>query len=105
MYFYIYTVRIYYVDVIRTFKGIKHEHFIRGTYNYLSTSIRFKNRNEMSVYLLIAAVTSFKFAPVTSVSVERLFSVFKMILSDKRHNLYVENLEKILVIYCAANYE
>ena len=53
----------------------------------------------------MSAVTSFKYAPVTSVSVERSFSAFKMILSDKRHSLCVENLEKILVIYCAANYE
>lgn len=50
-------------------------------------------------------VTKFKFAPITSVSVERSFSAFKMILTDKRHSLTVENLEKILIIYCAANYE
>lgn len=52
----------------------------------------------------VSIVPNLKFAPLTSVSVERSFSAFKMILSDKRQRLTVENLEKILVVYCADNY-
>ena len=48
---------------------------------------------------------TFSYAPITSVCVERSFSAFKMILTDKRHCLTVENLEKIIVMYCKANYE
>ncbi|KAJ4450658.1 hypothetical protein ANN_02087 [Periplaneta americana] len=42
----------------------------------------------------VSIVPNLKFAPLTSVSVERSFSAFKMILSDKRQRLTVENLEK-----------
>ncbi|KAJ4450490.1 hypothetical protein ANN_01915 [Periplaneta americana] len=52
----------------------------------------------------VSIVPNLKFAPLTSVSVERSFSAFKMIFSDKRQRLTVENLEKILVVYCADNY-
>lgn len=40
---------------------------------------------------------NFKFCPVTSVDVERSFSAYKLILSDKRHKFAVENLENILL--------
>ena len=38
-----------------------------------------------------------KYCPTASVDVERSFSVFKVILSDRRHNLTKENLSKIVV--------
>lgn len=41
----------------------------------------------------------FKYCPVTSVDVERSFSAYKNILSDRRHNLTMENLEKYLIVY------
>lgn len=46
----------------------------------------------------------FKFCPVTSVDVERSFSAYKLILSDKRHKFTVDNLEKIIIVYCHKNY-
>ena len=47
----------------------------------------------------------FKYAPVTSVEVERSFSLFKH-LSDRRHGFKFENLKKMLVISCnQTNYE
>lgn len=49
-------------------------------------------------------VPSFKYAPVTSVDVERSFSAYKMLLTDKRCSFSTENLEKVLVIYCDCNY-
>ena len=42
----------------------------------------------------------FKYAPVTSVEVERTFSKMKMILSDRRLSLTTENINKMLIISC-----
>lgn len=41
-----------------------------------------------------------KFCPIVSVDVERSFSVFKNLFSDRRHSFTEENLEKILVCNC-----
>lgn len=41
----------------------------------------------------------YKFAPLTSVDVERSFSAYKWILSDKRNKLKPENIEKIMIVY------
>lgn len=46
----------------------------------------------------------FKYSPITSCDVERSFSAYKLILTDKRHQFTVQNLEKTLVIYCGINY-
>ena len=43
---------------------------------------------------------AFKFVPVTSVDVERSFSMYKTILSDNRRRLKSVNLTKILVSHC-----
>lgn len=45
-------------------------------------------------------LAAYKYAPTTSVEVERTFSVFKHVLSDHRRKLTPENLEKMLVIQC-----
>ena len=45
-------------------------------------------------------VAKFKFAPTTSVDVERTFSNFKHILNDRRKNFTVDNLEHITIINC-----
>lgn len=47
---------------------------------------------------------NFKFCPVTFVDVERSFSAYKLILSDKRHKFAIENLEKYIIVYCHKNY-
>ena len=46
-----------------------------------------------------AIIPKFKYAPITSVDVERSFSAYKRMLTDRRHNLTTENLEKHLVIH------
>ena len=46
----------------------------------------------------------FKYCPVTSVDVERSFSAYKLILTDKRQKFNPEHLEKLMVVYCKANY-
>lgn len=40
----------------------------------------------------------FKYCPVASVDVERSFSTYKNILSDKRHNLTAEHLEQYMIV-------
>ena len=45
-------------------------------------------------------ISCHKYAPVTSVEVERSFSMYKHILSDRRQSLKFENLEKLLVVMC-----
>ena len=48
-------------------------------------------------------VALFKFCPVSSVDVERSFSIYKNIFSDQRHHLTKENLKKIIVTNCFYN--
>jgi hypothetical protein len=43
---------------------------------------------------------SFKYAPVTSISVERSFYSYKYILSDRRQTFTVDNLERVIVSHC-----
>ncbi|XP_077528186.1 uncharacterized protein LOC144139806 [Haemaphysalis longicornis] len=45
-------------------------------------------------------VPKYKYAPLTSVDVERSFSAYKTILTDRRHNFKPENLEIVLVCHC-----
>lgn len=48
-------------------------------------------------------MSNFKYAPITSVDVERSFSKYKYLLDDRRHNLTMEHLEQYLVISCFQN--
>lgn len=48
-------------------------------------------------------IPKFKFAPVTSVDVERSFSAYKLVLSDRRRSFTSTNLEMVLVSYCYHN--
>ena len=50
-----------------------------------------------------ADVAMYKFCPTASVDVERSFSLYKNILSDKRHNLTNESLKKIMLCHCNYN--
>ena len=42
----------------------------------------------------------FKYAPISSVDVERSFSVYKNMLADNRRSFVFENLSKSLVVNC-----
>lgn len=42
----------------------------------------------------------FKYAPLTSVNVERSFSAYKTLLADNRHSFLFENLKKYLIVQC-----
>jgi hypothetical protein len=43
-----------------------------------------------------------KFALTTSCDVERSFSAFKRILSDRRLSMTAENMEKYLLVHCVS---
>jgi hypothetical protein len=47
-------------------------------------------------------VSLFKYAPVTSIDVERSFSRFKNVLADNRRTFTFENLKKTFVVQCNA---
>lgn len=40
------------------------------------------------------------YAPITSVDVERTFSMYKTLLADNRQRFQFENLSKIFFVYC-----
>jgi len=42
----------------------------------------------------------FTYAPITSVDVERSFSMYNNVLQDKRESFTPENIEKVVVVYC-----
>lgn len=48
-------------------------------------------------------IISFKYAPITSVDVERSFSVYKSILRPNRSSFTFENLKKVLFVYINKN--
>nr|CAD2165197.1 unnamed protein product [Meloidogyne enterolobii] len=48
-------------------------------------------------------ISLFKYAPITSVDVERSFSVYKTILADNRTRFTPENLEMYLISNCEQN--
>jgi len=44
-------------------------------------------------------MSSLKYCPITSVEVERSFSMEKAILTDRRQGFQMENLEKVVVCH------
>lgn len=53
--------------------------------------------------LVINDLTYFKYAPITSVNVERSFSAYKTLLTNNRRSFKVENIKKHLIIQCNAS--
>jgi hypothetical protein len=45
----------------------------------------------------------FKYAPITSVDVERTFSLYKQILSNRQYNFHEHNLEIYIIINFNSN--
>ncbi|KAB0805292.1 hypothetical protein PPYR_02262 [Photinus pyralis] len=50
-------------------------------------------------------IQAFKFAPITSCEVERSFSMYKNILTDKRHNLSEKNVEMLIVAHSLTKFD
>jgi hypothetical protein len=57
-------------------------------------------RDKLGVKLEPTDIGVFKYAPVTSVDVERLFSRYKSILRPNRRSFLFENLKKVVVCNC-----
>lgn len=51
----------------------------------------------------VKQLMTFKYAPITSVDVERSFSMYKNILRSNRHSFLFENLSQQFIIYCNNN--
>ena len=45
-------------------------------------------------------VANFKFCPTANVDVERIFSIYKTLLTDRRHCLTEDNVVKIMETHC-----
>lgn len=50
--------------------------------------------------LTINDLSFYKYAPITSVDVERSFSIYKNLLTDNRRSFKLENLRKHLLLQC-----
>lgn len=58
------------------------------------------NMKDLPEDLDINDLTYFKYAPITSVNVERSFSAYKTLLANNRRSFKVESLKKHLIIQC-----
>jgi len=54
--------------------------------------------NGLLVDMNINDITYFKYAHITSVEVERSFSIYKTLLSDNRRSFLFENIKKTLIV-------
>ena len=45
-------------------------------------------------------LSKFKYAPITSVDVERSFFTYKYMYTDRRHTFLQENFEKHVIVNC-----
>lgn len=61
--------------------------------------------NEYIETLNQAELSYFKYCPVTSCDVERSFSAYKLIFSDRRKKFLFENLKQHVILYCNFNEE
>lgn len=53
--------------------------------------------------LTASDIVFFKYAPITSVEVERSFSKYKTVLADNRRSFTFDNLRMTMVVYCNSN--
>ena len=69
----------------------------------LSRNLDFDFFRRFNILKCTEAEKIYSFLPLTTVEVERSFSKYRDILSDKRRSLSTENLEKYLMIYFNPN--
>lgn len=56
-----------------------------------------------TAHLLPDEIAAYKYCPIQSCDVERTFSMYKTVLSDKRRSFVFENLKKHLILCCNQN--
>lgn len=91
------TYRTKFLAILRRNVGFESLMDIR---NILYGKERKDPNNEYIARLSPSELTLFKYCPVTSSDVERSFSVYKSILSEKRRSFHFENLKKYLILQC-----
>ncbi|KAH6943738.1 hypothetical protein HPB50_026089 [Hyalomma asiaticum] len=72
---------------------------VTGKYKYVNPSVDGAD-SKIPSEIRASKVPDYKYAPLTSVDVERSFSAYKQILTERRHNFKPENLEMVLVCHC-----
>lgn len=66
----------------------------------------FFNKNEKDSFienLSPSEIQAFKYAPVTSTDVERIFSMYSNVLCDNRRSFHFDNLKKHMIVLCNQN--
>jgi len=58
----------------------------------------------MDQNITVTDIPYFKFAPVSSVDVEKSFSTYKTVLADNRQRFTFENLKKTLIVQCNSHF-
>jgi hypothetical protein len=56
------------------------------------------NNEDLPEYFTPSVVDDIKFAPLISVNVERSFSLYKQMLSDRKTNMSTDNMEKYIIV-------
>lgn len=69
----------------------------------LSACLTGKSNNTKTDNYSVQETLAFKFAPITSVDVERSFSMYKNVLRSNRQSFLFENLSEMFAIYCNQN--
>ena len=59
--------------------------------------------NDFGISYTSDEIICFKNAPITSCDVERSFSKFKLILTERRESFTLENIKYIMIINCNSN--
>jgi hypothetical protein len=57
-----------------------------------------ENNEDLSEYFTPSVVTDMKFSLPTSVDVERPFSLYKRIISNRRTKMSTDNIEKYIIV-------
>lgn len=91
------------IEVLNKYREILNKNPGYGTLCKVAKILAGEGANS-NVTLSPEAISSLKDAPITSCDVERSFSAYKMVLSDRRQNFTMANLEKYLIIYCFNKY-
>lgn len=69
----------------------------------LSACLTGKSNNTETDNYSVQETLAFKFAPITSVDVERSFSMYKNVLRSNRQSFLFENLSEMFIIYFNQN--
>ena len=88
--------------------GVQSQLLVKGKYSTRFNSILSRNPNiqffiEFNSLRSLKKNKIFAFAPLTTVDVERSFSLYKYILDDRRRNLSVCSMEKLIFLYFNKN--